>query len=169
MKTIITLFILLSSFNLCLAQNDGIVEVMEDLRLDWDAKVTFLSSFEDLQNICRNRDFRVDLIALLDQIHHYDTTLYYTVTTKYSLNSDPEAKATLDDIETLEADYTTGSFRTFVHEECNEYNFVQNNFGKEGDSYESEKKRVEIEMNKYVRAITWQIDVIDEHAHHLSL
>ncbi len=146
-----------------------IVEIMDYLRGDWDAKVSFIRTLEDLRNLCRNRDFRVDLIELLDEIHHYDTTLYNTVIAKYSHNSDPEAKATLEDIETLELDYTTRSFKGFVHHECNEYNFVKNNFSKSDPGYAEEKNRIEIELNKYVSAITWQVDVIDEHAHHLDL
>jgi len=166
MKKLISVLIVLGSFNICQAQNKNVVEIMDDLRLDWDAKVTFLQSFEDLHNICRNRNFHVDLIALLGQIHHHDTTLYQVVATKYSASSD---QATLEDIKKLEVDYTTGAFKTFIHNECTEYNFVPYNFGNVGEEFESEKNRVEIELNKYVRSITMQIDIIDEHAHHLNL
>lgn len=169
MKKLIAILIIVGSYNTCYSQKKNIVQIMDYLRGDWDAKVEFLKTFDDLQNLCRNRPFRVDLIGLLDDIHHYDTTLYNTVNQKYYQSSDPEARATLDDIETLERDYTTINFRDFVHKECSEYNFVESNFDHAGDDYESEKKRVEIELNKYLVAITWQIDIIDEHAHHLNL
>lgn len=151
------------------AQDGDIVKVMDELRTNWDTRAAFLQSYDDLKNLCRNRDFRGDLIGLLDQIHHYDTTLYNTVKVKYADNPDAEAKATLNDIEKLERDYATQGFKTFVRSECGEYNMVENSFGKQGDEYEAEKKRVELELLKYVGSITRQIDLIDEHAHHLKL
>ena len=179
MKKLLVLAMLFGCFSTSFAQSrfanneytsdKNIVEIMDYLRGDWDAKVAFIRTLEDLRNLCRNRSFRVDLIELLDEIHHYDTTLYNTVIAKYSYNSDPEARATLDDIEKLEVDYTTRSFKGFVHHECNEYNFVNNNFSKADPEYAEEKARVEVELNKYVNSITWQIDIIDEHAHHLDL
>jgi len=169
MKILLLITSVLFAFNFSHAQDEDIVKIMDKLRGDWDAKVQFLRTYDDLKNMCRNGDFRRDLIALLDQIHHYDTILYNMVKMKYSANSDAEAKATLDDIETLEAEYTTKDFRNFVHQECGEYNMVENSFGKEGEEYESEKKRVEAELIKYVPVITRQIDLIDEHAHHLKL
>jgi len=161
--------LILCPYGQILAQSEDIVKIMDDHRTDWDTKVQFLRTYDDLKNLCRNRDFRSDLIRLLDQIHHYDTTLYNIVKFKYANNADPEAKATLDDIEKLERDYATLGFRNFVQTECSEYNMVENSFGKEGDEYEAEKKRVRIELNKYVASITRQIDLIDEHAHHLQL
>jgi len=169
MKKLSVLIITLSSLNFCLAQDNNIVEIMDEMRLDWDAKVQFIDSFEDLKNLCRNRNFRVALVDRLVQIHHYDTTLYNTVIAKYSENDDQEAKATLNDIETLEKDYTTGAFLDFIHDECNDFNFVKYSYGIGGEMYDDKKNRVEIELKKYVSAITWQIDIIDEHAHHLNL
>ncbi len=169
MKTLLSITIILCSFNFSFGQDQNIVKIMDDLRTDWDTKVQFLRTYDDLKNLCRNRDFRTALVTLLAQIHHYDTTLYNIVKTKYADNSDLEAKATLEDIETLERDYATSEFQTFIRQECSEYNMVENSFGKEGDQYEAERKRVRAELNKYVFAITSQIDLIDEHAHHLKL
>ena len=122
------------------AQTENIVKVMDDLRANWDTRAAFLQSYGDLENLCRNRDFRGDLVKLLDNIHHYDTTLYNIVKTKYADSNDPEAKATLEDIEKLERNYATQGFQMFIREECGEYNMVESSFGKEGDEYESEKK-----------------------------
>lgn len=169
MKPILAIALVFCSLNFSFAQGEDIVRVMDDLRVNWDTRAAFLQSYTDLQNLCRNRDFRGDLIKLLDQIHHYDTTLYNIVKSKYANNPDPEAKATLEDIEKLERNFATGSFKSFVHEECGEYNMVESSFGKEGEEYQAEKKRVEIALRRYVGSITRQIDLIDEHAHHLKL
>ena len=169
MKSIVPIVLLLFSLNPAFSQSENIVKVMDDLRANWDTRAAFLQSYGDLSNLCRNRDFRGDLIKLLDNIHHYDTTLYNTVKVNYSNSEDPEVKATLEDIEKLERDYATLGFKQFIRDECGEYNMVENSFGKEGEEYEREKKRVEIELLKYVGSITRQIDLIDEHAHHLKL
>ena len=153
--------------NSSFAQED-IVKIIDDLTVTWDAKAEDLKSYDKLKDLCRDRGYRTDIFDLLDKIHHYDTTLYNTVTSKYDASKDKEARATLDDIENLEREYTTRAFRKFIHQECNEYNMVENSFGKEGEEYELERKRVESELVKYVTSITSQIDLIDEHVHHLK-
>ena len=168
MKALLILFLSFCSITFCPAQG-RVVTVMDELRYDWDAKIEFVKTYDDLKNLCRNRDFRRDLMIVLDKIHHLDSMLYRIVNKKFAESSDPEAKATLDDIQKLERDYTSKGFRTFVHKECNEYNFVENNFRGFDNQYETEKTRIEIELKKYLPEITKQVDVIDEHAHHLKL
>jgi len=155
--------------NICMAQDSEIVRIMDALRAEWDTKVQFLSSYDDLRNLCGNDSYRRDLVAVLNTIHHYDTTLYEAVMEKYTRTSDPVAKATLDDIEALEANYTTRSFMIFVRKECQEYKLTENGVSKEGTEYEANRKRIEMELIKYLPEITRQIDLIDEHAHHLKL
>ena len=107
---------------------------------------------------------------MLDEIHHYDTLLYGIVTRKYNADKDKEAKATIDDIETLEVEYTTRAFKQFVHKECNTYNEIENNYGaSKGEEYQTEVKALEEELQKYVVSITRRIDIIDEHVHHLHI
>ncbi|MEQ9424622.1 MAG: hypothetical protein RJQ09_09410 [Cyclobacteriaceae bacterium] len=149
--------------------DEDIAEIIDQLTVRWDAQAEGLMKYENLKNLCRNRDYRYDLIELLDKIHHYDTTLYFVVTKKFETDQDPEAKATIDDIITLEADYTTLNFKNFIHQECNNYNMVENSFGKEGPEYEEERNLVEEELSAYVTTITRRIDIIDEHVHHLKL
>lgn len=154
------------------SQNDesSIVEKIDNLRYSWDDEAVNLESYEGLGNFCSNSIYRKKIIGMLDEIHHYDTLLYGIVTRKFNEDKDPEAKATIDDIETLEVDYTTKSFRRFIHKECNTYNEIENNLGAEkGSEYRKEVKALEQELKKYVIEITKQIDLIDEHVHHLHL
>jgi len=169
MKKLCILIVVLGSMNICSAQEENIVSTLDNLRSDWDGRVESLQSFEGLKNLCRNRDYRVGLVELLDQIHSSNSELLKTVSTKYPENSSDEVSATLKGIETLETVYSTNSFLDFIHTECNEYNFVKNNFSAAGIGYEAEKSRVEIEIAKYVDAITWQINVIGEQVKQLSL
>jgi len=147
-----------------------IVKTIDDLTIKWDNEAEKLQTYEGLGSFCGNSLYRKAIIGMLDEIHHYDTLLYGIVTRKFTSNKDPEAKATLDDIETLEVDYTTKAFRRFIHKECNTYNEIENNLGRaKGPEYKKEVKTLETELKKYVKEITKQIDLIDEHVHHLHL
>lgn len=170
MMTIKYLFILLFTAVLMKSfaqKSDGdIVEIIDDLTTQWDEEADELETYEGLQRYCRDRAYRDNTILLLNTIHHYDSTLYKAVTDKYAKNKDKEAKATLDDIEKLELDYATKRFLTFLRSECMSFNDNENN--KNIDGYEEMVEEIEAEMVGYVDAITKQIDVVDEHVHHLK-
>ena len=146
---------------------EEVFETIDALRVQWDTEAVNLETYEGLESYCRNRAYRDNTILLLNQIHHYDSSLYKIVTMKYAVDQDPEARATIDDIETLEVDYTTKSFMIFLREECMTFNDVERNKNMEG--YEAYRKELEAELIKYVTSITKQIDIIDEHAHHLTI
>ncbi len=170
MKT--TAFILSFIVSICaLAQTDSeVAKTIDDLRYAWDEEAIKLESYEGLGNFCGESTYRKKIINMLDEIHHYDTLLYGIVTRKFNTTQDAEAKATIEDIETLEVDYTTLAFKRFVHKECNTYNEIENNLGAaKGKEYEKEVKALEEELIKYVDAITKRIDIIDEHVHHLDI
>lgn len=151
------------------AQEEDIVSIIDDLTVKWDTKAEKLKAYDGLRHLCKERSDRQQTIQLLKDIHHYDSVLYKIVSTKYAGDKDHEAKKTLDDIEELESEYTTGAFLKFIHKECNRFNEIENNFARKGGSvYEKEIQSLEKEMSKYVKAITKQIDVIDNHIHHLK-
>lgn len=143
-----------------------VIKILDDLRTQWDTEAVKMETYEGLKQYCRNRPYRDNMILLLKQIHHYDSSLYDIVITKYQDKEDPEAKATLADIETLEIEYTTKSFMRFLRNECMEFNNIEMN--KNSANYEAYKEELETELFKYVEGITRQIDVIDDHAHHLT-
>ena len=118
-----------------------IAQTIDKLRYAWDDEAVSLQTYEGLGKFCGESVYRKRIIQLLDDIHHYDTLLYGIVTRKYSASQDAEAKATIDDIETLEVEYTTKAFKRFVHKECNTYNEIENNLGAaKGEAYEQEVK-----------------------------
>ncbi|WP_425391539.1 hypothetical protein [Ekhidna sp.] len=172
MKTSILLSIaMLFALNAyCQVNEAEVVKAVDDLTISWDNEAKKLQTYEGLGSFCGESAYRKKIIGMLDEIHHYDTLLYGIVTRKFEANQDPEAKATLDDIETLESEYTTKSFRRFIHQECNTYNDIEKNLGRaKGPEYKKEVKVLEDELKKYVVEITKQIDLIDEHVHHLHL
>lgn len=161
-------FLIISCFYTSSAQ-ENIVTIIDDITRQWDSEAPKMKTYEGFRDFCTNRAFRDSMIKLLDKIHHYDSVLLKIVTEKYGNSNDAEAKATLDDIATLETEYTTRSFRRFLHEECNEFNAIENNLARYGgEEFEEAVKELEAELGKYSKAITTQIDVIDEHVHHLK-
>ncbi|UXP31557.1 hypothetical protein N6H18_14490 [Reichenbachiella agarivorans] len=147
----------------------SIVTTIDSLTQVWDKEAVVIESYEGMRDYCTNRVHRQNTIDMIKLIHHYDSALYKTVKSKYDINQDAEAKATLDDIKKLETEYTTKEFLSFIHEECATFNMIEKNYGKsKGKTYEKEVKKMEKELAQYVDQITLQIDIIDEHIHHLE-
>ncbi|UXX78979.1 hypothetical protein N7E81_16620 [Reichenbachiella carrageenanivorans] len=172
MKHILILTLVLSSYSFSLqAQNESedITKIIDELTIKWDKEAVNLEKYEGLKEYCQNRTYRVEMVKLLNKIHHYDTVLYQTVKAKFDSDSNPEAKATLNDIEHVEEKYTTKNFLDFLHMECNKFNDVEKNYGKKGgNKYLKEVSSLEDEAGKYIKVITQRIDLIDEHMHHLT-
>lgn len=170
MKKIGLLLFLFSSISLAAQDDVSIVVIIDDLTVRWDETALKMRTYQDIHNFCEEEDYRTKTIALLDNIHHWDTTLYFIVRGKYAENEDDEAEATLRDIERLETEYTTENFKSFIQQECTMLKVIESHFDQETvKSYEKEIKKFEKELNKYVTTITSRIDIIDEHIHHLDL
>lgn len=163
---LIVLFIAVLSNLRAQESEKNIIEIIDDLTVQWDEEAKELETYNGLQKYCRDKAYRDNTVLLLNTIHHYDSSLYKIVTDKYANNQDPEAKATLDDIETLELDYATKRFLNFLRRECMTFNDNENNKNIEG--YDEMVAEIEAEMVDYVEAITKQIDMVDEHVHHLK-
>lgn len=172
MRKIIILVVILSGYYMADAQqqkSETISKTIDELTVKWDSEAVKLEKYEGLSKYCKDRTYRIEMVRLLNKIHHYDTVLYQTVKQKYTNDSNEEAKATLDDIEHVEEKYTTKNFLDFLHKECNKFNDVEKNYGAQGGKkYLKEVSILEKEASKYIDAITVRIDLIDEHVHHLK-
>lgn len=169
MKTLVLISLLFSSLFSFAQDENNIVETVDALTLKWDNQALSLKTYMGLQTYCSTKPYRDETIALLNEIHHYDTLLYGIVQRKYAESEDQEAKLTLKDIKKLEGEYTTKNFKAFIHRECNGVNEIERNYGKaHGSTYEKEVKKLEKELRKYVESITERIDIVDEHIHHLT-
>lgn len=146
------------------------VEVVDRLRYDWDKTAIALKDYQGIQNFCADVENQQATLELLDEIHHWDTTLYFVVKAKFADSKNREAAATLRDIETLETDYTTLKFKEFILSECNEIKSIRENFrDMTVKEYEKDIRKFEKELVNYLTIITSRIDVVDEHMHHLEL
>jgi hypothetical protein len=169
-KKLVLVYFITSGLISVAQESRFIVSVIDELTVQWDESAIKLRTYQDIQNFCARGLYREQTFALLDTIHHWDTTLYFVVQSKYSDNEDEEAKATLRDIETLETDYTTEKFKHFITDECNSTKMIEGDFYSETPkAYEKGVRKFEKELNKYITSITRRIDIIDEHIHHLKL
>ncbi len=170
MKRICTLAMLVLPL-LCVAQKqDNIVEIIDGLRYKWDASAINLKTYQGIQEFCLNNNYQKEIADLLDDIHHWDTTLYFIVKEKFDGSQDKEAQETLADIEKLEMEYSTINFKQFITDECEQLKVIEESFDQSTvKQYEKDIKKFEKELNKYVNSITYRIDIIDEHLHHLKL
>lgn len=153
-----------------LAQETKIVDVIDNLTVRWDQGAINLKSYQGIQEFCLDEDYKNETTFLLDEIHHWDTSLYFIVQRKFEENEDEEAMETLRDIEKLESDYSTINFKNFIENECTQLKIIQDNFDqKKVKQYEKDIRKFEKELVKYIDNITYRIDIIDEHIHHLNL
>ncbi|WP_436516587.1 hypothetical protein [Ekhidna sp. To15] len=170
MKKLIYFTLVILSYSTFSQQSPNIVKVIDALTVQWDETAIALKDYQGIQNFCTSETNRKKTIKLLDQIHHWDTTLYFTVQSKYEGTQDAEAEATLKDIEKLETEYSTQNFKTFILDECTMLKEIDDSFDKQTvKQYEKEIKKFEKELVKYLNSITYRIDIIDEHIHHLKL
>jgi len=164
----LSLFFCLNAFSQRKSEVD-IVAIIDDLTVRWDETAIKMKNYQGIQEFCLTEDFRANTLDLLDNIHHWDTTLYFTVQEKFDTNQDKEAAATLRDIEKLETEYSTENFKQFITDECSALKVIQENFDKEAvKQYEKDIRKFEKELVKYLNSITYRIDIIDEHIHHLD-
>lgn len=167
MKIIIATVLTLTGIQVSAQEN--IVGIIDKITADWDGQAPKMRTYEGFRDFCTDRIYRESIVDLLVSIHHYDSVLLNIVNEKYASSNDTEAKATLDDIATLEVEYSTKAFRKFLHQECNRFNEIENNLSRYGGSeFDAAVKELEEELSKYSKAITRQIDLVDKHVHHLK-
>ncbi len=150
-------------------QQENIVAVIDDLTVRWDQGAINLKTYQGIHEFCLDAAYQAETIELLDEIHHWDTTLYFIVQQKFDTSKDKEAAATLEDIERLESEYSTINFKKFIQDECTQLKIIEDSFDQETTrQFEKDIRQFEKELQKYVNSITFRIDIIDEHIHHLS-
>ncbi|WP_422358783.1 hypothetical protein [Reichenbachiella sp.] len=172
MKNFLLTFLLatLSTLSLTAQENtNDIIFIVDELRTTWDIEALKMEKYDGMREYCHSKPYRKKILDLLDQIHHYDTTLYYTVNDKYDVSSDPEAKETLEDIMTLETVYTNPNFVAFLKKECEKVIHIEKNMAKkDSGGFDKDISALEEELIEYIDAVTERVDLVDEHIHHLK-
>ena len=148
--------------------------IINDLTLQWDLEADNMNDYEGLSKFCQDEKYRLEVINLLQDIHHYDSVLYDRLTKAARFNSTHEIKKTIAEIEKFEEGYDMKSFIHFLHEECNARNDLERHAEEAKDdigiySYDGQVYILENELNKFVSHITKRVDHIREHVHHLHI
>lgn len=172
MKTIFLSFLFILSMPL-FAQEERLDEKIDEITYDWDLEADKLSTYSGLQELCTEEAYRVRILKLLDQIHHYDTVLYGILVKLSRTSDDREIKKTLKDIKKFEDEYDTQSFVHFMNEECKAMRDIERHADETTNdvginSYSGQVYILETELYKYVKHVTARVDKIRLHVHHLS-
>lgn len=167
-----SLFISLSVYSF--SQSETLGQKIDQVTFDWDIKSVELNSYEGLSQFCIEKEYRGELIQLLNDIHHYDSVLYNRLLKASRISNDKAIDKAIKDIEKFEEDYSMRKFIHFLHEECKARNDIEKHakdlkseIGSE--SYSGQIYIIEIELNKYIKHITKRVDLVRKHAHHLHV
>lgn len=153
--------------------NERLDEKIDEITYKWDLEADKLSSYEGLQSLCSDEEYRKGIFVLLEEIHHYDTVLYGILVKLSRTSKDKEIEKTLKDIKKFEEEYNTKAFVHFMNEECKAMVDIEkhadetrNDVGT--NSYSGQIYLLETELFKYVKHVTDRVDKIRQHVHHLS-
>lgn len=154
-------------------QEERLDDKIDQITYDWDLEADKLSSYEGLQNLCADEEYRLQIFELLEEIHHYDTVLYGVLQRLSKTNKNKEISKALKDIKKFEEEYDMKSFIHFMNEECKTLVEIEksaedtrNEVG--ATSYSGQVYLLETELFKYVKHVTHRVDKIRLHVHHLS-
>ncbi|XOV95302.1 MAG: hypothetical protein ACFHWX_11450 [Bacteroidota bacterium] len=150
-------------------------KVIDDLSYKWDDEAKVLNNYDGLSKFCANEEYRLNIIQLLQDVHHYDSVLYQRLVKASRFgNESHEVKKTIEEIEKFEEGYDMKSFIHFLHTECSARNEIEHNADDLKSeiniySYDGQIYVLENELNKFVSHITKRVDHIREHVHHLHI
>jgi len=153
---------------------ESLGKIIDDITYAWDLESDNLDDYEGMLKFCTNRDYRLEVIAMLHDIHHYDSVLLERLRKASRFKKTAELEKTLADIEKFEKEYSMKAFVQFLYEECKgmsdiekQKKDIQDDIGEE--SYDGKRYILETEIAKYIHHITKRVDVIREHVHHLHI
>lgn len=172
-----SLFVLMMTGALFAQEEEGktLGKIIDDLTYKWDDEAEAMNSYEGLAKFCINEEYRLGILNLLNDIHHYDSVLYDRLLKASRFGRQThEMKKTIEEIEKFETGYDTKSFVHFLHTECNARSEIERNAedlkAEIGFySYDGQIYVLENELDKYVSHITKRVDHIREHVHHLHI
>ncbi len=147
---------------------------IDELTYNWDTEAENLNSYDGLTEFCVNTEYRVGIVELLNEIHHYDSVLYDRLVKAQRFKKDKEIEKTLKEISKFEDQYSMKNLIHFLHEECDIRKDIEKNADESrndlgANSYSGQIYIVETELNKYIKHITKRLDHVREHVHHLHI
>ena len=168
MKKIVYL-VLLMFVTASYCQDENIGEEIETLTYEWDNESTGLETYDGLSKFCADANYRDEIVSTLKGIHHFDSMLYLVIQKKVRFGGDAEMKNTLKDIEKLQNQFSISEFLSFLSDECRARKEIENNMKKYGEDVDGDVYMLEVELQKYIKKVTKQVDMIRKHVHHLGV
>ncbi|MEQ8583218.1 MAG: hypothetical protein RIC30_10215 [Marinoscillum sp.] len=133
-----------------------------------------LKTYEGLSEFCTNNNYRANIIAVLEHLHHYDSLVLDllqdpTVNTGISHH---EYKRSLADIQKLEGDFDMKTFISFLKTSCitrRDLERDKEDLKKESGmySYDGQLLMLETQLGKFLKHIDKKVVLVDEHVHRI--
>ena len=144
--------------------------LMDELTYSWDSEAELLESYGGLAQFCRNKNYRDNIMGLLNDIHHYDSLLYDKVLVLAEEKNDGWIFKLIDDIESFEDGYSMRGFMAFLETECKERKFIERHEDElrsevASESYDGQVILLERMLATYIHHITHRVDKIRKHMH----
>ena len=175
MKNLVVIITLL--FSLCVqsqSSQETLGKKIDDITFAWDLEQDNLDDYDGMLKFCSDKDYRLEVISLLNEIHHYDSVLLERLQRAIRFSKNKEIEKTLEDIEKFEKEYSMKEFVKFLFDECQGIYEIEKN--KEdlqdeiGDeSYGGRRYVLETELARYIHHITKRVDLVRDHVHHLHI
>ncbi len=155
-------------------ENESLGKIIDDLTYAWDLESDELDDYAGMMKFCGQKEYRLEIIGMLQDIHHYDSVLLDKLNKAFRFSKDRELKRTLKDISKFEEEYSMKEFIAFLYDECQGISELEKNRDDLEDeiaqeSYDGRRYVIETEMAKYIHHITKRVDLIREHVHHLHI
>lgn len=158
-------------------QNDTIENVItkfDEVSYQWDLVSEDLEEYEGLSEFCLEKSYRTDVIKLLEEVHHFDSLIYFKLKDLSVTDNSGEIKKTLKQIEELESEFSIREFSKFLNQECRDRKKIEKdrkdlsaNIGQDG--YDGQQQLLENKLYRYIHHVTYLVDHIRKHIHHLHL
>jgi hypothetical protein len=174
MKFTVVSIVLLLSVTGFAQDKETLGKKIDEITFAWDLEQDKLDEYDGMLKFCGDKTYRLEVIALLHDIHHYDSVLIERLQKAVRFSKNKEIEKTLQDIEKFEAEYSMKEFVKFLFDECQgiyelekNKNDLQDEIGEE--SYGGRKYVLETELARYIHHITKKVDLIRDHVHHLHI
>lgn len=153
---------------------ENIISKFDKLSYQWDLVSTELENYEGLSEFCLESSYKADVIKLLEELHHFDSLIYFRLKDLSIADNSVEIKKTLKQIEELESEFSIQEFSKFLNQECSDRKKIEKerkelsaNIGQDG--YDGQQQLLENKLYRYINHVTYLVDHIRKHIHHLHL
>lgn len=154
-------------------QGHEIVNELDNLDAAWHEVADELGTYAGLTRYCTNAEYKTQVNALLDDIHHYDQELYRVLMAKKEIEGEShKLKITLKEIEKVEDKYRPKNFNAKLNDDCKGRSAIEKDKKKlkrdiQMESYDGKALVLDNDIHTYIKHITHLVDLVDKHAHHL--